>query len=560
MTSTSTSDAAAAATSAVTTPHAGIDPGSNSRSDKRRGTWRLVRLVVRRDRLRIALWAMGIVGLVAVSAGSITSLYTTQDQLENYARTVRGNSALIIQSGPGYGLDDPTTGAVLMNETALWVIIATALMNVFMVVRHTRTEEETERAELVRAAPVGRNAALGAAMLGAAFASGVVAAGLAGSQLAYGLPAAGSVAFGLAVFGAGMVFAGVGVVAAQVASGSRAALALGGAAIGVSFVARAIGDVGNGVLSWASPIGWAQAIRPYGDERWWVLVIPIVAVVGLVWMAVTLQERRDFGAGLVAQRPGPPVADDRLSSPLGLAVRLQRTALAGWVIGIGLLAFFYGIVADQAEQILEDNPEMEDFFAQLGQGSITDVFLSTAILILALMAAGFTVSSILRLRSEEVAGRADPVLVAPVGRRRWASSHLAVTVAGTTVLMVVIGAAVGLGYGLVVGDVGQTLRLAVAGLVMVPALLVVAGIGLALHGLGPRWSPLTWGVVAWVAVVGLLGGVLKLPQWALDLSPFEHVPALPADSVDGLPIVALLLVAAAFMALGLALLDRRDMS
>lgn len=540
--------------------HTVTDSPPHRGGDHLSGTWGLVRLVARRDRFRIALWAVGIVGLVAFSAGGITSLYTTPQQLESYARTVQGNSALIVQSGPGYGLDDPTTGAVLMNETALWVFIAAALMSVFMVVRHTRTEEETERAELVRAAPVGRHAALVAAMLGAAIANTVVAIGLAVSLLAYGLPTAGSVAFGLAVFGAGMVFAGIGVVAAQVASGSRAALAIGGAALGVAFVLRAIGDVGNGVLSWASPIGWAQAIRAYADERWWVLVLPVVAVLGLVWLAIVLQARRDFGAGLVPQRPGPSVADHRLSSPLGLALRIQRGAMIGWIVGVGLLAFFYGIIADQAEQILEDNPEMEDYFAQLGQGSITDAFLSTSILILALMASGFTVSSILRLRSEEVAGRTDLVLVGPVSRRRWASSHVIVAIVGTTVLMLVIGAAVGLGYGVVIGDLGQTVRLAGAGLAMVPALLVVAGIGVALHGLGPRWSPLTWGVVAWAAVAGLFGGVLQLPQWALDLSPFEHAPALPADSIEWPPIAVSLLVAAGLIAAGFAALDRRDMS
>ena len=520
----------------------------------------LVRLVLRRDRVRLALWTAGIVGLVAVSAASVTGLYSTQQQLENYARTVQGNSALIVQAGPGYGLDDPTVGAVMMNETALWTFIGAALMSIFMVVRHTRTEEETERAELVRAAPVGRHAALLAAMIGTASANSVVAVGLVIGLVAFGMGVTGSIAFGLSSLGVGMVFAGIAAVAAQIAGGSRAALGLGGIAIGVSFALRAIGDVGNGVLSWASPLGWAQAIRAFADERWWVLAIPIVAVAALSWTAVALQAHRDFGAGLVPQRPGAAAGGDHLATPLGLAIRLQRGATIGWIVGLGLLAFFYGIVADQAEQILEDNPDMEDFFAQLGQGSITDVFIATSLLIMALMASGFTVSSVLRLRSEEVAARADPVLVAPVSRRRWAGGHLIVAIVGTTVVMFVVGAATGLGYGVVVGDIGQTVRLSAAGLAMVPALLVLAGAALALHGLGPRWSPLTWGLVAWVAIAGLLGGVLDLPQWALDLSPFEHVPGLPADSVSWPPIVALLVVAAALMALGFALLDRRDIA
>ena len=76
------------------------------------GTRRLLWLVLRRDRFRIAMWMSGLVGLMGVSVWSVVALYTTQEDLEGYARTVRGNSAMIIQAGPGYGLDDPVIGLV----------------------------------------------------------------------------------------------------------------------------------------------------------------------------------------------------------------------------------------------------------------------------------------------------------------------------------------------------------------------------------------------------------------------------------------------------------------
>ena len=524
------------------------------------GTRRLLWLVLRRDRFRIAMWMFSLVGLMSVSASSIVALYTTQDDLEGYARTVRGNSALIIQAGPGYGLDDPTLGAVVMNETALWLFIAAAVMSVFMVVRHTRTEEEAERAELVRAAPVGRHAALASAMIGTLVVNAAIAAGNVVALLAFGLPAAGSFSFGASMVGVGMVFAGVAAVTAQVASGSRAALATAGLVIGVAFVLRAIGDVGNGVLSWASPIGWAQSIRPYADERWWVLVLPVTATVALVVAARALQDRRDYGSGLIAQRAGRPEATAQLSTALGLAIRLQRGSLVGWAAGLGALAFFYGLVADQAEQMIEDNPDMADFFAQLGVASVTDAFLSTAMLIMALFATGFTVSSVLRLRSEEVAGRVDPVLAAPIGRRRWAWSHLAVALLGTVVLALVCGLGMGAGAALVLGEPARIGELAAAGLVMVPAMWLLAGATLLIYGVLPRWSLAAWALVAWVFVAAMFGILLDLPQWLLNLSPFQHVPALPAASMSWPPIVVLTAIAAALIAAGLAALDRRDMA
>jgi ABC-2 type transport system permease protein len=524
------------------------------------GTRQLLWLVLRRDRFRIAMWMSGLVALMAVSAWSIVALYTTREDLEGYARTVRGNSAMIIQAGPGYGLDDPTLGAVVMNETAQWMFIAAAVMSVFMVVRHTRTEEETERAELVRAAPVGRHAALASAMVGALVVNAAIAAGNVVALLAFGLPAAGSFAFGASMAGVGMVFAAVAAVTAQIASGSRAALATGGLVIGVAFVLRAIGDVGNGVLSWASPIGWAQSIRPYAVERWWVLLLPVTATILLVLAARALQDHRDYGNGLVAQRSGRAEAPERLSSSLGLAVRLQRGSLVGWAVGLGSLSFFYGLFADQAEQMIEDNPDMADFFAQLGVASVTDAFLSTAMLIMALFATGFTVSSVLRLRSEEMSGRADPVLAAPVGRRRWVWSHLAVALVGTVALALVCGVAMGAAAAFVLGEAARIGELTAAGLVMVPAMWLLAGATLLVYGLLPRWALAAWALVAWVFVAAMFGILLDLPQWLLNLSPFQHVPALPAAPMSWLPIVALTAIAAALLAAGLAALDRRDIA
>jgi ABC-2 type transport system permease protein len=524
------------------------------------GALPLVWLVLRRDRFRIAMWLIGIVGLMSVSVSSIVALYATPAELEVYARTVRGNAALIVQAGPGYGLDSPTTGAVVMNETALWMFIAVAVMSVFMVVRHTRTEEETGRAELVRAAPVGRHAPLVAAVVGTLVVNAVIATGTVAALLAFGLPASGSLAFGTSMVGVAMVFAGIAAMAAQVVSGSRAALAVGGVSVGAAFVLRAIGDVGNGVVSWMSPIGWAQAVRAYADERWWVLILPVVSASLLVLAARALQDHRDFASGLVAQRSGRPEARAQLSTALGLAVRLQRGALVGWAFGLGALGFFYGLVADQAEQIVEDNPDMAEFFAQLGMGSVTDAFLSTAMLIMALFATGFTVSSVLRLRSEELSGRVDPVLATQVSRRRWAMSHLSVALVGSVVLALVFGASTGIGAAIVLADAGRIGELTAAGAVMVPAMWTMAGVTFLLHARWPRWSLGAWATVAWVFVASVFGAVLDLPQWALNLSPFQHVPALPAAPMSWQALGVLTAIAGVTVVLGVAALDRRDIA
>ncbi len=330
--------------------------------------------------------------------------------------------------------------------------------------------------------------------------------------------------------------------------------------LGASFVLRAVGDVGNGPLSWLSPIGWAQAIRAFADERWWVLLLPVVAAAGLLSAAFELQARRDLGAGLLPERPGPPTASARLSTPLGLAVRLQRGSVISWTVAVALFAFLYGVVADQAESILEDNPEMEDFFAQLGEGSITDAFLSTATLILALLGTGFTVASVLRARSEEVAGRAESLLATATSRERWAGSHVAVAVVGSTAMMSIAGASQGFGLAAMSGERDWIVRLLGAGLVMVPAMLVTGGVAMVAYGLSARLAPAAWAYYAFTLVAGMLGSLLDLPQWVLNLSPFEHVPAIPSEPMDWAPVAVLVVLAGALFAVGLAALNHRDMS
>lgn len=518
------------------------------------------RLAIRRDRLRIALWSVGTVGLVAATGSSITALYGTQAQLDQYAQLMADNAALTVQAGPGYGLGSPTIGAVIMNELGIWTIIAIGLMNVFIAVRHTRTEEESGRSELTRAAPVGRYTATTAAFTVATISNLVIVVGIVTTLLLYGLPVPGSLAFGLALLGAGSVFAGVGLVAAQVATGSRTALAIGGGVLAGSFVLRAVGDVGSGHLSWFSPLGWAQAIRAFADERWWVIGLPAGATVLLVALAVRLEARRDFGAGLVVPRSGRTHATPRLATPLALATRLQRGMIIGWMVGLGLMGLFYGIVADQAETIIEDNPEMDDFFAQLGSASITDAFLATSVLMLALITSGFTISSVLRMRTEELAGRVDPILCTPSSRAEWATSHLLIAAAGTVAVVGTAGTATGLGFAAVTGDLGQIPTMLAASLVQVPALWVMGGAAMLLYSITPKRAPAAWLALVGALVVGLLGSLLDLPAWSQNLSPFHHVPALPAEPFTPWPILSLLGVAAMLITMGLLTLRRRDMS
>jgi ABC-2 type transport system permease protein len=520
----------------------------------------LTRFTLRRDRLRLALWVVALAGTVVASAVSLLSVYPDQASIDTYVVVFGDNPALVAFAGPGYGFDDPNIGVVLVNETQVFGAIGMAMMSIFLVNRHTRAEEESERAELVRSNVVGRHAPTAAALVVVGAANLVVGALCAIGFVAAGYPTTGSIALAGSLAAVGLLFAGLTAVVAQVASSGRATLGLAVALLAVAFVVRAVGDIGKSWVSWASPIGWAQAVRAFADERWWTLGLCVVVALALVVLAFWLSTRRDLGAGLVAARQGRDAAPSWLTRPLGLAFRLQRGALLAWVVGVFVIGVVYGSVGDDIDRMIEENPQIADFLAQLEGVSLSKSYFATVMTMMALMATGFAISSALRLRSEESAGRAEPVLATPTSRWRWASSHLLIAIAGTVVVMAAAGLGAGLSYGAVVGEPGQVGELLEAALVTVPGILVLVGVTVALFGLAPRATPVVWGVLAMAVVVGVLGGALQLPRWTRQLSPLEHVPKLPAESVAALPLVVLTLLAAGLIVLGLWGFRRRDLA
>src|SRR5262249_13866267 len=64
------------------------------------------------------------------------------------------------------------------------------------------------------------------------------------------------------------------------------------------------------------------------------------------------------------------------------------------------------------------------------------------------------IQSALRIRSEETAGRAEPVLATPVSRVQYAFSHLTIAFGGTFAVMVLLGLTFGVSDAAVTGDAG----------------------------------------------------------------------------------------------------------
>jgi ABC-2 type transport system permease protein len=222
------------------------------------------------------------------------------------------------------------------------------------------------------------------------------------------------------------------------------------------------------------------------------------------------------------------------------------------------MGLLLGSFSESIKDMVKDNPTLSDYFATTGAEDIVDAFFATSLLLLAIGASGFAVSSALRTRFEESNGRLEPLLATAVSRPRWLAGSLLVTLGGTLVVVAAGGLGVGLSYSVTGGaasDIGRMTGLALA---YVPATLVLAAVAVVLVGWVPRGSGAAWAGVAVCFVIGWLGGLLDLPGWVNDLSPFTHVPAVPSEDLVGTPLVVLGLLGVGAVAAGFVGFRRRD--
>lgn len=521
------------------------------------GTGGLIRLVLRRDRVLLPIWVLLLAVLPATYAGAFAELYPTAAERQAYATGLASSPSIVALLGPVHG---NSLGALTVQRSSL-LLLFVALISLLTVVRHTRTEEEAGRRELLGATVLGRHAGLAAALLVTYAANLLLGLLTAAGLVNAGLPVGGALAFGLATTGTGMVFATVGAVVAQLTEGAGAARGIGLAVLGAAFLARMAGDVAEVTwLSWLSPLAWGERIRAFDGERWWVLLLDLVLSALLAALAYRLSAGRDLGAGLLPARLGPADASPNLRGPTALAWRLHRGPLLGWSVGFLALGLVLGGVAEAAGEAAAENAQLAEIIMRLGGAAgIADAYLAGTIALVALAAAGYAVQAALRLRGEEVALRSEPLLAASVSRSHWAAGHLVFALLGPAVLLAAVGSGAGVAYGLSTGEVGrQLLRLTAAALVQLPAVWVLAGVTVLLFGLLPRLTAISWAVLAICVLLGQLGAVLELSQWALDLSPFTHTPRLPGSEVAVTPLMLLSVIAAVLTGIGLAGFRRRD--
>ncbi|MGV0656135.1 ABC transporter permease [Mycolicibacterium thermoresistibile] len=499
------------------------------------GLGRLIALALRRDRIRLPVWVVVLTVSIGYMPAALEMAYP--DEVDRLARVnLMKNPAGIMFAGPMFGKNETALGAMVANEAMLTFIVAASILAILTVVRHTRAEEESGTAELVLAAPVGRHARTVAAILLLAGVNAVLAVTLTAATAATGLPVVDSAAMSLGITGVAMVFGATAAVTAQLWRTSRAATGAALGALAAAVVVRGVGDVINhsgSVVSWLSPVAWAQQMRAFVEVRWWPLALLVLLTVVLLGAAAVLERSREYDTGTLpagGDRPGAPP----IRGVFGLQLVLQRGQLIGWSVGLFLGGLTFGSLTQAMLDIAEENELVAAMLAAHGNAGI----FTTMTQFLAAATTAFIAITVLRLRSDEQSGLAEPVLAGSVSRWQWLLSTVAATLLGAATLLFFAGLGNGLGAGIALGDPGTVGELVLSALAHLPAMAVMTGIAALAFALRMNW--IAWLTVTFVIVSLYMGALLRVPQWLLDLSPVTRIKVPMETSVTTMVVMVLI--------------------
>ncbi|MDO4888248.1 MAG: hypothetical protein Q3979_06050 [Actinomycetaceae bacterium] len=523
------------------------------------GTRLLLAASLRHDGRLLAPWVAIVAVLSSSSILAYAWIFPTSLERTTLASTVEANPAMGLIFGPAWDLST-SEGFNTWRALAIGGFLA-AMCAILAVVRATRAQEDSGQAELLASGVLGRSARL---MTGVVMATvGSLAIGVVSFVVTIACRASWhDTALLCATFVVmGVMFACLAAVAVQLGANGQSASTLAVATLGALFAARGFAysmELPEWTI-WINPLGWMTMTKPAHANAWWPLLPGLaLAAIALV-VAFALQSRRDYGEGLVTPNPGP--AHGSLAGPFALTLRLSRTTIVTWTLTALILGSVFGYFTTSVGDMFANNAMFQQILAAGATTSDTlmAAFLRSILCLVGILCAVPGISIMLRIRSEELADRLEPLLATSLSRVRYYAANLTVAFTTSALLMVIAGVTVG-AVSAAAGEPTSVADATLQAVATVPAVWLVVAVSVAVVGARPRVAMAAWAGVLLSFAITLFGPTFRFPNWALAISPFYHVPnvTLATASLAGLGVVAL--IAAALTAAGLIGFRRRDVA
>jgi ABC-2 type transport system permease protein len=512
-------------------------------------------------RVRTISFALLFALSAVIQATAYREGYPTLEDRRDFARSIGETDVARLLYGTPHDL--VTVGGYVSWRVGGSMAVFAALFGLLGAVRAMRAEEDAGRSELLLAGTVSRRRAF-LAQLGAIGAgASVLWLALFVAFLAGRLPAGSSAYLALAIVSVVPVFAGVGAIASQLAPSKRMATGLATGVLVIAFALRTVSaqpSAGVHWLRWATPLGWAEELRPFAYPQPLVLLLPVIVGALLLVAAAALAVQRDIGSGLLPARDTAPPRLGLLGSPVSAALRSERGALIAWLIGVGVFALLMGVLSDAVTpDVLSE--EVQNQLEKFGTGSIVTPsgWLGFSFIFFILAVSLFCCTQISAIRDEEAEQRLETLFALPVGRGGWLVGRLLLAVAGAAAVALAAGLLAWAGAAAQGADVSLPEMLGAGANTLPPALLFLA-LGALAFALVPRASTLiAFGLVGLAFVWELFGALLEVPDWLLALSPFHDVGLVPAEPFEATAAVVMLALALVAAVAAIVFFERRDL-
>jgi len=524
----------------------------------------LVGLVARRLWRSAVLWGGVFALMVWALVSQFTKEYPTAADRARLVTTMGADVGSQAIFGPAHHLDT-VAGYTAYHAVGILGLIV-AVWGLLAAARLVRGEEQAGRWELLLAGQTTRQRAAASVIAGLGiglltlWAVTAAAAVVIGRSAEAHFTVSASLFMAMAAVAATAMFVAVGALCSQLAATRRRAASLAAAVFGAAYLLRAIALSNPSLrwLRWASPLGWVDELHPLTGSRPLALLPILGTTATLATVAIVLAGRRDLGASVLPTSDTAPARTRLLNSPLGLAARLSRGTAAGWIAGLGGGGLILGLSTKTMHDVWA-NQSGNGVFARLGGASGGATYLGLVFLIVALLVALAAAGQVAATREEEAEGYLDHLLARPVARLPWLAGRVAVAAAVLVAAGVVTGLLTWVGAASTDADVRLGTMLA-AGVNVIPAGLVILGIGTLLHGLAPRLAaPIAYGLVAWSFLVEIIGAALGASRWLLDTSLLHHLARAPAAPVRWQSAAILVAIGLAAAIVGMLAFARRDL-
>lgn len=524
-----------------------------------RNTLRLLKLTLRRERVRLPVAFLILLGMTIAVPPVFETMFKNDFDRIMMAQTMK-NPAMVAMLGPALPLTAYDSGAMMTSEMLLLTIIAVAILNIFIVTRYTRGDEERGRAEVVGSLPVGRLSITASALLYAlvwnaalALLSGLGLAALNIESMGF----KGSMIYGAALGASGLWFAALAAVFSQLFTTARGANSASMFALLFLYMLRAMGDIGREALSRISPLGLILRTYPYVKDIWWPVAAVVLEAAVLAVAALILRAGRDMDQGYIPQKRGRSYASGALSTSFGLTLRLTRNSMLAWLIGMFIFGAMYGSIMGDLEAFLNGNALFKQMLRVTTGYSMIELFIAMLLVILSMAGTVPVLLAVKKLWDEEKRGRIDPVVARGVKKTAIIANYAAVGAIASVLMPFAAATGLYLVAAPALGTISYS-QIMLSAAMYVPAVFVMLGLAVFIVGIMPRLFSVAWGYLGVSFFVVYLGRLMNLPEAAKKLSPFGIVPQLPIDEMNVPLLTAMTLIAAALAAVGIVGYRRRD--